>query len=109
MTSAIVRVAYLTDSQRFRFDFRLPIGKNSRLGFGKSRPGIILLPQAMFDLSKYHLAWWCNGSTSDSESLSSGSSPDRAIGRKPLLNRGLRFVFCDLSQFFFARSTAVLL
>ena len=46
-------------------------------------------------------AWWCNGSTSDSESLSPGSNPGRAILRRSLST-------CD-SERFALTATALLL
>ena len=43
-------------------------------------------------------AWWCNGSTSDSESLSRGSNPRRAIEERSLsVNDSERFSLADMA------------
>ena len=39
-------------------------------------------------------AWWCNGSTSDSESLSPGSNPGRAIDQRSLSRDDSEFFCC---------------
>ena len=79
------------------------------IGIGKSRVASILPTRgssdrpsgAVLEDSANHSAWWCNGSTSDSGSLSKGSNPFRAINliayiRGPLRSCRNQGVFCFL-------------
>lgn len=59
-----------------------------------------LLPQKnLLDFSG-GFAWWCNGSTSDSGSLSPGSNPGRAMknDETPCLTGGFVFLWLSLSR-----------